>query len=173
MFSLDRQGWITVVAGELLSLITLFTSYTHVTLPVLGAIPINQQGGIPLLLASLATLVVDAQLATRRRSRDQSDRTREADLRAEERIRANQERFRADQERDRANQERFRSDQERDRADQERDRAAEERERALRRAQRQNRGTVVQLRHQLAPTPTNARHVADLIALLEEYGDLT
>ena len=52
---LDRQGWITVVAGLLIALITLFTSYTHVDLPGLGAIPIDQQIGVPLLLASLAT----------------------------------------------------------------------------------------------------------------------
>ena len=129
----------TVVAGLLIALITLFTSYAHVDLPGLGAIPIDQQIGVPLLLASLATLVgvaagfceAVAQLATRRRSRDQSDRAQEAALRAEER------------------------------------------ERALRRAQRQARCTVVQFRYLLAPTPANTRSIADLIALLEEYGDLT
>jgi len=30
----------------------------------------------------------------------------------------------------------------------------------------------VQLRHQLEPTALNARNVANLIALLEEYGDV-
>ena len=148
---LDRQGWITVIAGLLIALITLFTSYTHVHLPIFGALPVDQQIGIPLLLASLATLVVDAQLATRRRSRDQSDRAREADRRDRERLRADRERLRADRERNRA---------------------AEERERALRRAQRQARCTVVQFRYLLTPTPANARPIADLIALLEEYGDL-
>ena len=158
MLVLDLQGWITVVAGLLLALITLFTSYDHVDLPALGAIPIDQQIGVPLLVASLAALAFEAELASRRRSRDQSDRAREADRAAEER-------FRGDQERDRA-------DQERVRADQERNRAAEERERALRRAQRQDRCTLEQLRYQLDPSAANARRLADLIALLQEYGDL-
>ena len=134
---LDLQGWITVVAGLLIALITLFTSYAYVDLPVFGTVSIDQQIGVPLLLASLATLVGDAQLATRRRSRDQSDRAREAALRAEER-----------------------------------NRAAEERERALRRAQRQARCNLLQFRYLLAPTPANTRTIANLIALLEEYGDL-
>ena len=56
MLFLDRQGWITVVAGLLLALITLFTSYDHVDLPALGTISIDQQIGVPLLLASLAAL---------------------------------------------------------------------------------------------------------------------
>ena len=137
MLFLDRQGWITVVAGLLLALITLFTSYDHVDLPALGTISIDQQIGVPLLLASLAALAFEAELASRRRSRDQSDRAREADLAAEER-----------------------------------DRATEERERALRRAQRQDRCTLEQLRYQLDPSAANARRLADLIALLQEYGDL-
>ncbi len=135
---LDRQGWITVIAGLLIALITLFTSYAHVDLSGLGAIPIDQQIGVPLLLASLATLVgvaagfceAVAQLATRLRSRDQSDRAQEAALRAEER------------------------------------------ERALRQAQRQARCNLLQFRFLVAPTPVNTRSIADLIALLEEYGDL-
>ena len=137
MLVLDLQGWITVVAGLLLALITLFTSYDHVDLPALGTISIDQQIGVPLLLASLAALAFEAELASRRRSRDQSDRAREADLAAEER-----------------------------------DRATEERERALRRAQRQDRCTLEQLRYQLDPSAANARRLADLIALLQEYGDL-
>ena len=135
---LDQQGWITIVAGLLLALITLFTSYSHVDIPFVGTISLQQQVGVPLLLASLATLVVEAQLASRRRSRA------------------------AD-----------RADQERNREAEERNRAAEERERALRRAQRQNRCTLVQLRHQLSPTAAHAQQVSNLIALLEEYGDLT
>jgi len=37
------QGWITLILGGLLVLITLFTSYSHVHLPFLGAIALNQQ----------------------------------------------------------------------------------------------------------------------------------
>ncbi len=65
-----------------------------------------------------------------------------------------------------------RADQERQQADRETNRAAAERERVLHRAQRQARSTVLQLRYLLAPTPANTRLVADLIALLEGYGDL-
>ncbi len=47
----DIQGWITLFLGGLLALITLFTSYSHVHLPFLGAIALNQQIGVLLLLA--------------------------------------------------------------------------------------------------------------------------
>ena len=40
----DIQGWITLVFGGLLALITLFTSYSHVHLPFLGAVAPDQQG---------------------------------------------------------------------------------------------------------------------------------
>jgi hypothetical protein len=40
----DIQGWITLLLGGLLALITLFTSYSHVHLPLLGAVTLNQQG---------------------------------------------------------------------------------------------------------------------------------
>ena len=39
----DIQGWITLLLGGLLALITLFTSYSHVHFPFLGAIALNQQ----------------------------------------------------------------------------------------------------------------------------------
>ena len=87
-FGFDLQGLITVIGGVLLALITLFTGYDHVDLFGRATIRINQQIGISVLFASLATLVVEAQLASRRRDRDQSDRAREADSAAEERERA-------------------------------------------------------------------------------------
>ena len=78
LFGFDLQGWITVVAGVLLALITLFTGYDHVDLFGRATIWINQQIGVSVLLASLATLVVVdvvfsegvAQLASRRRNRE-------------------------------------------------------------------------------------------------------
>ena len=82
MLALDQQGWITIVAGLLLALITLFTSYSHVDIPGFGAIGLNQQVGLPCILASLAALVVDAQLATRRRLLDQRERVRAQEDRA-------------------------------------------------------------------------------------------
>ena len=45
MIGLDQQGWITIIAGLLLALITLFTSYSHVDIPGFGAIGLNQQVG--------------------------------------------------------------------------------------------------------------------------------
>ena len=146
------QGLITVVAGVLLALITLFTGYDHVDLFGRVTVRINQQIGVFILLASLATLVVVdavfsegvAQLASRRRNRDSVDRAREADAAARER----------------------------DLADRERNRAAEERERAARRAQRQDRCTLAQLEFQFSANDTTRRRLSDLIALLREYGEL-
>jgi hypothetical protein len=48
----DIQGWITLFLGSLLALITLFTSYSHVNIPCIGPIALDQQIGV-LLLAAL------------------------------------------------------------------------------------------------------------------------
>ena len=45
----DIQGWITLVLGGLLALITLFSSYSHVHIPFIGAVALNQQIGVLLL----------------------------------------------------------------------------------------------------------------------------
>jgi len=158
LFGFDLQGWITVVAGVLLALITLFTGYDHVDLFGRVTVRINQQIGVFILLASLATLVVEAQLASRRRNRDQIDRARAA----AERARAEVDRAR----------EADAAARERDLAGRERNRAAEERERAARRAQRQDRCTLAQLEFQFSPNDTTRRRLSDLIALLREYGEL-
>jgi hypothetical protein len=50
----DIQGWITLILG---GLITLFTSCSHVHLPFLGAIALNQQVGVLLLLALVPPLI--------------------------------------------------------------------------------------------------------------------
>ncbi len=142
-----------------LALITLFTGYDHVDFFGRVTARINQQIGVFILFASLATLVVVdavfsegvAQLASRRRDRDQIDRARESDAAARERNLASQERLRADRERNRA---------------------AQERERAARRAQRQDRCTLAQFEFQFSPNGTTRRRLSDLIALLREYGEL-
>ena len=157
MLGLDQQGWITIVAGLLLALITLFTSYSHVDIPGFGAIGLNQQVGLPCILASLAALVVDAQLATRRRIRDQRDR-----------VRAQEDRARAANE---ATEERGRAAEERGRAAEERGRAAAETRRAARRARRQDCCTLAQLDFQLNPGPSTRQRLADMIALIREYGE--
>ena len=153
----DIQGWITLILGGLLALITLFTSYSHVHLPFLGSIALNQQIGVLLLLALVPPLIgVDevfsegvAELATRCRLRAERDR-----------VRAERARVRAEEDRARAA----------DEAAEERDLADRERERAARRAQRQVEYNLVQIRHQLDPTEANAQRVRDVISLLEEVG---
>ena len=91
----DLQGAITLIAGLLLALIRLFTGYDHVHFFWGPTLQLNKQIGVSVLAASLATLVVEAQLASRRRIRDsrdpiraQEDRAREADETARERDRA-------------------------------------------------------------------------------------
>ena len=88
---------------------------------------VNQQIGIPLLLAALAALVGEVKLASNNRRADQSAREREA------------------RERKRAANE----------ADRERDRAAEEREQTARRARIQARFLAAQCRFLLADTTRN------------------
>jgi len=39
----DIQGWFTLILGGLLALITLFSSYSHVHIPFIGAVALNQQ----------------------------------------------------------------------------------------------------------------------------------
>lgn len=61
----DIQGWLTLFLGGLLALITLFSSCSHVHIPFLGAVALDQQIGVLLLAALVPALVGDAELATR------------------------------------------------------------------------------------------------------------
>jgi hypothetical protein len=140
----DIQGWITLVIGGLLALITLFSSYSYASIPFIGTVEFNQQIGVLLLFALVPTLVGDVELATRRR------------LRAE---------------RDRVRSERDRVQAERDRVREAQDWARAEDE-AARRARLQARCTLVQLQHQLDPTPEHTRQLRGLIAFLLEYRPL-
>jgi len=58
----DIPGWITLLLGGLLALITLFTSCRYVHLPFIGAVALNQQIGVLLLAALVPALVVDCEL---------------------------------------------------------------------------------------------------------------
>ena len=151
VMSVDRQGWITLLAALLLALITLFSSYDHVDIPgAAGSFPLPQQAGIPCLLAALATAALETQLASNDRQEG-----RAVQARAEsDRIRAENDRIRAAQDRARAE-----------------DAAARERGRAAGRARRQDRCTLAQLEFQLDPGPTSRQRLTDLIALLREYGE--
>ena len=77
---LDRQGSIQAIGGIVIALIALLSSYDHISLPA-GPLPLPQQWGVWFIAASMALVLVDAQLATQ-------SRHRERDRAAEERERA-------------------------------------------------------------------------------------
>jgi len=157
MIKAALQGWLAVAVGVLLALITLFSSYNHVDIPGIGNVGLNQQVGVLLLAALVPALLGDAELATRRRLRAESDRIREKESippRYEDRSRAEDE-----------------AAAERNRAAAERNRAAEAREQAARRARRQARCDRIAFQHQLEPTADHARQLRNVIALLAEYGE--
>ena len=82
--NLDRLGLTQAIGGVVLGLIALFSSYDHIT--AFGhRIGLQQQWGILCILASVATVFVDAELASR-------SRLRAADEAAEERNRSVEER---------------------------------------------------------------------------------
>jgi hypothetical protein len=87
-FCLDRQGWIQALAGIVIALIALLTSYDHIALPAGAALQLPQQWGVWFIVASMALVLVDAQLATGSRLRAAQDAARAADEAAEERERA-------------------------------------------------------------------------------------
>jgi hypothetical protein len=87
-FFLDRQGWIQAFAGIVIALIALLTSYDHISLPAGAALQLPQQWGVWFIVASMALVLVDAQLATGSRLRAAQDAARAADEAAEERERA-------------------------------------------------------------------------------------
>jgi hypothetical protein len=74
--ALDQQGWITLLAGA------LFRGHDHVEFFWGATLQLNQQVGGSVLLASLTTLVIEAQLASRRRVRDSRDRADQLQARA-------------------------------------------------------------------------------------------
>jgi hypothetical protein len=147
------QGWITLVIGGLLALITFFSSCSHASIPFIGTVEFNQQIGVLLLFALVPPLLgVDevfsvgvVELATRRRLRPERDRVQAENAAAAERERAAEDRRRAALDRARAEDE------------------------AARRARLQVRCTLVQLQHQLDPTPEHTRQLRGLIAFLLEY----
>jgi hypothetical protein len=71
----------------LVVLISFFSSYSHVDIPAHASIALNQQIGIPLLLAALAAHVGEVKLASNALSPDQRDRIEARIRAAEERIR--------------------------------------------------------------------------------------
>ena len=83
---LDHLGAIQAGGGLIIGLFALFSSYDHIT--AFGrSFGLQQQWGVFFIAASVATVVVDSQLATRARdrARDQADQERNRAAEARER----------------------------------------------------------------------------------------
>ena len=63
------------------------------------------------------------------------------------------------------------ADEERNKADRERNKADRERERSAARARIQNRWIILEIRHQLTPSPETRAALTDLVSFLQEYGE--
>ena len=98
---LERPGILQALGGLVLGLIALLSSYDHLTIAG-HAVSLPQQWGIPCIAVSVATVFVDAQLASRSRLRAAHLAERTADEAAEKRDRAEQRENAADRERNRA-----------------------------------------------------------------------
>ena len=143
---LDYLGAIQASGGLILGLIALFTSYDHIT--AFGHnIGLQQQWGIPLIAASVATVFIDSQLATRARDRA----------------------------RDRADQAALEANRERNRAAEARERQAEAAERQRQSLAELRRSALLSARVQLDPSPTNRARLRAFLTLmaqgLQEDGD--
>ena len=144
--TLDRLGLTQAIAGLILGLIALFTSYDHIALAD-RTLQIPQQWGLPCIAASVATIFVDAQLASRSRLREANERARDQDS----------------------------TNRERNLADRERNRAAEARERQAEDIQRQNaalyllrRSALLSGRVQLDPSASNRERLRLFLTLMME-----
>ena len=144
---LDPMGWASLAAGLLVALITFFTSYNHVDLFGFLQFRVNQQIGIPLLLAAMASLFGEVKLASHHRREDQSTRVREERAREREANEADRERYRAAAEREQT---------------------VAEREQTARRDRIQARCLVAQCRFLLANTTRNRLQLNEALALLME-----
>lgn len=141
---LDRLGVTQAIGGLALGLIALFSSYDHITL--FGHnLPLQQQWGIVFIAASVATVLVDAELASRSRLREAHARARDQDA--------------ADRERNLAGEER-------QSADRERNRAAESRERQRESLERLDQAALLSARVQLDPSDVNRARLNAFLTLM-------
>jgi hypothetical protein len=150
---LDRLGVTQAIGGLVLGLIALFTSYDHITL--FGHnLPLQQQWGIVFIAASVATVLVDAELASRSRLREAYARARDQDA--------------ADRERNLAGEERQSADRERNLADRERNRAAESRERQRESLERLDQAALLSARVQLDPSDVYRARLNAFLTLMDQ-----
>ena len=164
---LDRLGLTQAIGGFVLALIALLSSYDHITFAG-HAYPLPQQWGIPFIAASVATVVIDAQLATRSRLRAAHAALRAAEDAARAADETARERDLAARERNFASQERNRADQERLRADRERNRAAEARECQAESIECLRQAAVLSARVQLDPSDANRARLQAFLALIAQ-----
>ena len=73
LLGFDGQGGLQLIGGIVIGLIALYSSYDHVNF-FSSSIHLNQQWGIWLIVASLAVVVIDAQLASRSRLGEENRR---------------------------------------------------------------------------------------------------
>ena len=73
LLGFDGQGGLQLIGGLVIGLIALYSSYDHVNF-FSSTIHLNQQWGIWLIVASLAVVVIDAQLASRSRLGEENRR---------------------------------------------------------------------------------------------------
>jgi hypothetical protein len=137
-----------VLGGLVLGLIALFSSYDHINLAG-RTLQLQQQWGIPFIIASLATVFVDAQLATGSRLRAARDAVRAA----EDTVRAARDAARAEAV-----------------AARERDRAAAARERQRESFKRLDQAALLSGRFQLNPTPTSRARFQFFLTLIADVG---
>ena len=97
----DGPAWVQLLGGLVVGLIALYSSYDHINFGS-HRFSLNQQWGIWCIVASLAVVLVDAQLASRSRRREEDRRIREEDRRIEDARTAAEERDRAAEARERA-----------------------------------------------------------------------
>lgn len=141
---LDRLGATEAVGGLAIGLIALFSSYDHIAFAGRN-VAIPQQWGIAFIAASVAIIVIDAQLASRSRLRAAQDTQRAA-------VAAKRA---ADQ-----------ADRRENEADRERNRAAEARERQRQATARLDRCALLSARVQLDPSISNRARLQSFLALM-------
>ena len=81
----DRQGIIQAHAGFVVALIALLSSYDHISLPAGISFQLQQQWGVWFIVASMALVLADAQLATQSRHREADQRLQAANEAARDR----------------------------------------------------------------------------------------
>jgi len=82
LLGFDGQGGLQLIGGLVIGLIALYSSYDHVKF-FRSTIHLNQQWGVLLIFASLAVVVIDAQLASRSRLGEENRRIQDERTAAE------------------------------------------------------------------------------------------